>query len=76
MTAIRYSPSYLLFHTSGYIFRYCIPKDLKTVVGKTELRYSLRTGSLGKAKRRAMMMASCAQMIMSTISKKALDKIS
>lgn len=69
MASIRTAPSYLLKHPSGYIFRYCIPQDLKNIVNKTELRYSLRSGSLTVAKRRARLMAGCVQMIMTNIRK-------
>ena len=67
MTVVRTAPTYLLSHPSGYIFRYCIPKDLKGVVGKGELRYSLKTGSLSMAKYRARCMAGYVQMIIHNI---------
>ena len=56
---IHNAPTCLKNHPSGYIFRYCIPKDVQAVVKRTELRYSLRTGKLGfaKAGSRAMAMA-------------------
>lgn len=57
MPSIAKSPSYLIRNTSSYCFRMCVPKDLKPIVGKTELRYSLRTGSLSVAKHRARNMA-------------------
>ena len=42
------------YHTpSGYIFRLRIPKDLQLIVGKTEFRYSLRSGFLREAKVKA-----------------------
>ena len=63
----RTTNSYLLETTSGYVFRYCIPKNLKSVVGKTELRYSLKTGQLGLAKRRARHMASYVQLMIANI---------
>lgn len=43
---------------SGYIFRMRVPNDLRQIVGKTEFRYSLRTGSLRVAKPRACSIAS------------------
>jgi len=63
----RTTSSYLLETASGYVFRYCIPKNLKLVVGKSELRYSLKTGQLGLAKRRARHMASYVQMMIANI---------
>jgi hypothetical protein len=50
--------TYLYQFTSGYIFRFCIPKDLRGVVGKVEFRYSLRSGILKVAKHRARCIAS------------------
>ena len=61
------APTYLKNHPSGYIFRYCIPKDIQAVVKRTELRYSLRTGKLGLAKVRASAMATAAQQIITRI---------
>jgi hypothetical protein len=45
--------THLIHHTSGYIFRYCIPQDIQPLIKKQELRYSLKTGSLRCAKARA-----------------------
>jgi hypothetical protein len=61
------APSYLKSHPSGYIFRYCIPKDVQAVVKRKELRYSLRTGKLGLAKVRARAMATAAHRIIARI---------
>ena len=61
------APTYLKNHPSGYIFRYCIPKDVQQVVKQTELRYPLRTGKLGLAKARARAMATAAQRIITRI---------
>ncbi|MGB3222542.1 MAG: tyrosine-type recombinase/integrase [Desulforhopalus sp.] len=52
------NPTYLYQSPSGYIFRFCIPKDLRVVVGKGEFRYSLRSGILRVAKHRARCIAS------------------
>ena len=52
------NPTYLYQSPSGYIFRFCIPKDLRVVVGKCEFRYSLRSGILRVAKHRARCIAS------------------
>ena len=61
------APSYLKHHPSGYIFRYCIPKDVQAVVNRKELRYSLRTGKLGLAKVRARAMATATQRIIARL---------
>ncbi|MBC2710207.1 MAG: phage integrase SAM-like domain-containing protein [Desulfosarcina sp.] len=61
------SPTYLKRHPSGYIFRYCVPKDVQAVVKRTELRYSLRTGKLGLAKVRARAMATATHRIITRI---------
>ncbi|MBT8762474.1 site-specific integrase [Desulfohalobiaceae bacterium Ax17] len=58
MSSITKSPSYLIRNSSSYCFRLVIPKDLRPIICKTELRYSLRTGSLSIAKHRARLMAS------------------
>lgn len=47
--------------TNLYYFRVVVPEDLRRVVGKSEIRYSLRTGLLSEAKYRALRMASFVQ---------------
>ncbi|NLZ16831.1 MAG: hypothetical protein GX087_03745, partial [Desulfobulbaceae bacterium] len=49
--------------SSGYIFRLRVPVDLKPIVGKGELRYSLRTGSLRVAKLRTRSIAAYIQQL-------------
>jgi len=44
MNRITKAPSYLYRSPYSYCFRMLIPKDLHVVIGKKELRYSLRTG--------------------------------
>lgn len=51
------TPSYLVRNPSSYCFRMVVPIDLRKVMGKTELRFSLRTGSLSEAKYRSMRIA-------------------
>ena len=48
---------------SGYIFRLRISADLKDIVGKTEFRYSLRSGLLKDAKQRARSLAAFIQQL-------------
>jgi len=54
-------PAFLYQSSSGYISSLRIPKDLKALVGKTEFRYSLRTGALRAARFRARSIASFIQ---------------
>ncbi len=63
------STSYLLQKSSGHFFRYQFPKDIKALVGKSEIRYSLRTGKLSLAKSRARMIAGKIQGIVRNIRK-------
>ena len=51
------NPGYLALQSCGYCFRMTVPKDLKAVIGKNELRYSLKEGSLRTAKSKAKMIA-------------------
>ena len=55
------SPSYLVRQSSAFCFRMVVPADLRAVVGKRELRYSVRTGFLSKARYRAKKMAGFTQ---------------
>jgi len=61
--------SYILLKPSGYYFRFQIPKDVRKLVNKSELRYSLRTGSISLAKSKARMMAGTLQSIIRSIRK-------
>ena len=76
--------SYLIRPSSIYYFRVIVPPDLRGVVGKKEIRYSLRTGFLSEAKYRALRMASFVQRlfreirkggIMSELSKAEIQKL-
>ena len=51
------SPSYLIRNSYSYCFRLNVPKDPQKVVGKKELRYSLKTGYLTDAKYKARILA-------------------
>lgn len=57
MASISQSPSYLIRTPHSYCFRMIVPKDVQSMVGKTELRYSLRTGYLSVAKTKSRLMA-------------------
>jgi hypothetical protein len=47
-------PSSLVSTSLGYCFRVIVPHDLLPIVSQREIRYSLRTGHLHTAKRRAL----------------------
>lgn len=49
--------TYLLRLPSSYYFRFHIPIDLQNIVGRKELRYSLRTDSKATAKPVACLLA-------------------
>jgi integrase len=57
------NPSYLVRNVHSYCFRLIVPKDLHKFVGKTELRYTLRTGYIGVAKRKARFLAGEVQLL-------------
>lgn len=63
MKCALHSPSYLVRNAHSYCFRLIVPKDLQEFVGRTELRYTLRTGYLGVAKRKSRFLAGQAQFI-------------
>jgi len=49
--------TYLIRHPSSYLFRMVIPVDIQRKIGKKELRYSLKTGSVADAKPKARLIA-------------------
>jgi hypothetical protein len=57
------SPSYLVRNPYSYCFRMFVPKDLQAYIGRSELRYSLKTGNLGKAKYKARIIAGQVQRV-------------
>ena len=63
MKPIPKSPSYLIRNPHSYCFRLTVPKDLQKFVGKTELRYSLKTGYIGVAKQKSRFLAAQVQLI-------------
>jgi Domain of unknown function (DUF6538) len=50
--------TYIYHHSSSYIFRIAIPSDIIPHFKKTEIRYSLKTGSLSIAKFRSKVIVS------------------
>ncbi len=61
------SPNYILSLPSGHYFRMAVPADLAPIVGRKEIRYSLRTGFLSTAKHRARRMAGFIQFLFQNI---------
>ena len=51
------SPSYIVRQDHSYCFRMVIPAAFRAMVGRTELRYTLSTGSMYEAKQRARTIA-------------------
>ncbi len=45
MRHIGKSPSYLIRNPYSYCFRMKVPTDLQGVIGRKELRYSVKTGN-------------------------------
>jgi hypothetical protein len=78
MKAALKSPGYLVRNPSSFCFRMIVPKDLQKFVGKTELRYTLRTGNLRDAKHKAKLLAGQVQLIFRCLRKEhqALGKLS
>ncbi len=78
MKATLKSPCYLVRNPYSYCFRMIVPKDLRKFVGKTELRYTLRTGNLRTAKHKAKLLAGQVQLIFRYLrnGNKTLSKLS
>jgi len=55
--AISKTPSFLFLKRGIYHLRLAVPPDLQNLVGRAELRYSLRTGFAKDARRLAMLLA-------------------
>ncbi len=67
MGGIRNSPTYLYQNESGYYFRIVIPCDIRRFFNKSELKCSLRTGTLATAKRRSRAMVSITQSVIKNL---------
>jgi len=63
MHQITRSPSYLIRNPHSYCFRMTVPAELRPLIGKRELRYSLQTGYLRTAKSRARVLAGQVQLL-------------
>ena len=69
MTQISVTPSprYTFQRNSLYYFRYTLPPDISKVVGKRGLRYSLKTGYIKHAERKARRLAGTVEEFISEI---------
>jgi|TARA_B100001964_G_scaffold123976_1_gene137368 hypothetical protein len=61
------NPRYTFQRNSSYYFRYTLPPDISKLVGKTGLRYSLRTGYVKQAERKASRLAGAVEDFISEI---------
>ena len=69
MTQISVTPSprYTFQRNSLYYFRYTLPPDISKVVGKQGLRYSLKTGYIKQAERKARRLAGTVEEFISDV---------
>ncbi len=65
------SPSYLVLQGQIYYSRMSIPLGLRKTFGKTEIRYSLRTGYLREARARSRVLAVRVHKLMNLVHKGA-----
>ena len=74
MTQISVTPSprYTFQRNSLYYFRYTLPPDISKVVGKQGLRYSLKTGYIKQAERKARRLAGTVEKFISDIREEKL----
>ena len=64
MHRTSHSPYYLVRNArSCYCFRMVVPPDLRPVIGRSELKYSLGTGFLGVAKQKSRYVAGKVQLL-------------
>jgi len=61
MAFISRSSSYLIRNSHSYCFRLVVPKDLQPIIGRKELRRSLKTGYLRTANSKARLFAGLVQ---------------
>ena len=54
---------HLVRQSHSWCFRMVVPTDLRQIVGKKELRYSLKTGAVGVAKRKSRFLAGQGQLL-------------
>ena len=61
------SPSYLIRNPYSYCFRIIVPETLRDIVGRREIRLSLRTGRLSEAKNKAGLLGGLFKQLFSQI---------
>jgi hypothetical protein len=66
-SAPRINPRYTFQRNSLYYFRYTLPTDISKVVGKRGLRYSLQTGYIKHAEKKARSLAGAVEDFISEI---------
>jgi len=57
MKPLNKTAHYLVRNAHSYCFRVNVPRELQTLVGRRELRYSLRTGCVRIARDKAQIIA-------------------
>ena len=70
--AYQWISCYLIRNKYSYCFRMRVPIDLQKIVGKKELRYSLKTGYISAAKTKARFLASQLQLVFRLLSNGAV----
>jgi integrase len=66
-STVATKPRYTFQRNSLYYFRYTLPPDISKVVGKRGLRYSLKTGYIKQAERKARRLAGTVEEFISEI---------
>jgi hypothetical protein len=69
MKTFSSSCNYLIKNPYSYCFRLRVPLDLQRFIGKTELRYSLKTGKSRIAKSKARILAGKIQLLFEELRK-------
>jgi hypothetical protein len=67
MRSLGKNPHYLVRNPYSYCVRLAVPKDLQSLVGRKELRYSLKTGCLSIARAKAQMIGAHVRQVFSYV---------
>jgi integrase len=67
---INKSPTYLIRNPYGYCFRMRVPPDLQPIINKKEIRYSLKTGNIVRAKHKACLIGGRVLQLFNYLSRK------
>ncbi|MEG6550862.1 site-specific integrase [Desulfocurvibacter africanus] len=76
MTGISRGATHLYRQGNTYYFRYAVPADLRSTIGRRELRYSLETGYLKSARCKSRILATKATEIFNAIRSGAYSAMS